>query len=276
MVKKIRCNPVFYSIFLGLILSFLYGGFTLLFQGLSEHIGTLALQLMSSTVNIIFAVCAIFLLGMIKQTNGFKYIFKKKGIAKGVVALLPVIIFFFFGLLLNTGGFIFSNSEAVMIFPFIAFSQVTSALVQNILFRGLLVTALLMKLSNTKGERVRSVFIASALYLIVYIPLNIIGGDIGFMQIINTFVVGAGFCAAYLYSKNLLGLVFVQGIWLILSAGIAIFGVESYVEPSPLMGIFLLLIMLAIISFAVIFSRRAESLVNNIAHKEASHEKPEN
>ena len=263
MVKKIRCNPVFYSIFLGLMLSFLYGGFSSLFRGLSEHLGTFELQLMSSIRDIIFVVCAIFLLGIIQQTNGFKYIFKKKGIAKGVVVLVPIIILYIFGLLLNTSGFIFSDSEAVAIFPLVAFSQATSAFAQNILFRGLLVTGLFMKFSNTKGERVRSVFIASALYFIIYIPLNLVDGGIGLMQIINTFVAGAGFCAAYLYSKNLLGLVFVQAVWLISGAGIALFGVESNAEFSPLLGIIVLLIYLAIISFAVIFSRRAEPFNNS-------------
>jgi len=267
MVEKIRSKPVLYSILFGLILSFLLGGFTLFFRGLHEQVGTLTLSIIFSVVNVVFAVFVVALLGVIIQDNGFKYVFKIKGTVKALIALLPVISFFIFGLLVNAHLMIFSNTEGLNIFPIIAVSQITSAFVQNVLFRGLLVTALLVKFSNTKGGRVKSVFISSALYLFVYIPLNVISGDVEFMQIINTFVVGAGFCAAYLYSKNLLGIIAIQGVWMVLDSAIASFGIENYATFPPFVGIAMLFILVMIVIFAVLYSRRAEPFINNITSK---------
>jgi len=267
MVEKIRSEPVSYSIFLGLILSLLLGGFTLFFRGLHEHVGTLALSIIFSAVNVVFVVFGVTLLGVIIQDNGFMYAFKTRGIVKALIALLPVISFFIFGLLVNANSMTFSDAEGLSIFPIIVVSQITSAFAQNVLYRGLLVTALLAKFSRTKGGRVKSVFIASALYLIIYVPLNVISGDVEFMQIINTFVVGAGFCAAYLYSKNLLGLIAVQAIWMVLGSAIASFGTENYATFPPFAGIAMLFILVMIAIFAVLFSRRAEPFVSNINSK---------
>jgi len=266
-VEKIRSNPVFYSILFGLILSFLLGGFTLFFQGLHEQVETFSLSIIFSAVNVVFVVFSAALLGVIIQGNGFKYIFKMRGTVKALIALLPVISFFVFSLLVNANSMIFSDTEGLSVFPIIAVSQITSAFVQNVLFRGLLVTALLAKFSSTKGGRVKSVFIASALYLIIYVPLNVISGGVEFMQIINTFVVGSGFCAAYLYSKNLLGLIAVQGIWMVLGSAITAFGTENHATFPPILGIAMLFILVMIVIFAVLFSRRAEPFVDNITSK---------
>ncbi|MCL2170438.1 MAG: hypothetical protein FWB74_10510 [Defluviitaleaceae bacterium] len=236
-MAKIKSSPVFFSIIATFIISAVWLGSMVILQEFG--------QLAFSGAHILFALIAVLLLGKINQLGGFKHTFKIEGIVKSLFALLPVMVFVAFALV-STDGFDFANIEN---FTLTAFFQTTSSLVQNVLFRGLLVTALLIKLSQDEDERVKSIFIASALYLIIYIPLNIINhGMIGIMQIITTFVVGAGFCSAYLYSKNLLGLVLVQSVWYILASA-----TEGYAQ-SP----FLIIILAGIVAFAVIFAKRAK------------------
>ena len=260
MTEKIKSSPVTSSIFLAFVLTIFWAGATFFVQGLSEQLGTLVLLLISSTINIIFTILAVVLLGLINQVNSFRYVFKTKGLAKGLLVLIPVMAFFLFGLVFNASQAASADIEITWIFPANAFMQATSAFMQNILFRGLLITALLIKFSSTESERVRSVFKASALYLIIYIPLNIVGGSgVELMQLINTFVVGAGFCAAYLYSKNLLSLALAQGVWQILGSVIASFAAENYYnQPSPFALIPLIIILISIVIFTVRFSKRAE------------------
>jgi len=190
------------------------------------------------------------------------HVFKARGLAKGALVLIPVIAYFLLEVSLNIGSITDINSENIGALPLVAAMQVTSALMQNALFRGLLVTALFVKLNSTKNERVKSVFRASVLYLAIYIPMNILNtGSLELMQLVNTFIVSLGFCSAYLYSKSLISLILVQGIWQILGSAIDVFGVDSYVQITPLALVILLAILISIVIFAIVFSRRAEPFV---------------
>ena len=263
MIEKIRNKPVAFSILFAIALTVIWGITSLFVQEMFGQYELQALQIATLIVNIIFAIIAIVLLGMINQINGFKHVFKVKGLARGLLVLVPVMVFFIFNLAFNAGNMTNIDLENIGIFAPIALMQAASAFMVNVLFRGLLVTALFIKLSGTKGQRVKSVFKASALYLVMYIPLSILNtGSIEFMQLVNTFIVSAGFCAAYLYSKNLISLILVQGIWQILGAAIDFFGFGDYAQITPLAFIVLIAILISIVVFAVIFSRRAEPFEN--------------
>ena len=259
MTERIKGSPVAFSVILTFVLTTFWVGTTFFARGLSEQLGSQMSLLLSSAINILFAAFAITLFGKVNQINGFKHIFKVKGLVKGLLVLIPVMAFFIFNMAFNASRVASADVETAWIFPAIAFMQTTSAFLANVLFRGLLITALFIKLSGTEKERVRSVFKASVLYLLIYIPLNIVNGNhIEPMQLINTFVVGAGFCAAYMYSRNLLSLVLIQGVWQISGAVIALFAVDVYSQFSPLVLIPLIIILISIVIFAVRFSKRAE------------------
>ncbi|MCL2674542.1 MAG: hypothetical protein FWE92_04340 [Defluviitaleaceae bacterium] len=229
------------------------------------------LLLIRSAINIAFTVFAVILLGVVNQTDGFKHIFATKRFMNGLIALLPVTAFFLFGLMLNLGNISPMYEESVQTIPAIALMQITSALMQTVLFRGLLITALFVKLSNSESERIRSIFKASALYLIIYIPLNMLdGANIGFMQLINTFVVGAGLCAAYMYSKNLLSLVLVQGLWQVLGSVIGLFSTNYHPQSTLLVLTVWTVIIISIVTFAIKFSKRAEPFLLQGEHNYAS------
>jgi len=260
VAEKIRNSPVVFSIIFTLLISILWGATTIFLQGLLGY-ETQMPPLIITGIFITFTVVAVVLLGIINRINGFKHVFKVKGFIKGLLVLIPAMAFFAFGLAINASGDANVNVGDIWNFSLTALMEAAAALMANVLFRGLFVTALFIKLSRTKSERVKSVFIASALYLVIYIPLSILNtGSIEPMQLINTFVVGLGFCAAYMYSKNLMSLVAVQGVWQILGSAFDFFGIGENVQvvPTPLLFIVLAAILISIVVFAVIFSRRAE------------------
>ena len=264
MIEKIRSRPIGFSIISTLVLSVFLGGAALFIQGQHEQPNTQA-TLMFSAVNIILTVFAIVLLGLINQTNGFKFVFKAKGFGKGLLALLPVAAFFVFNLMINARGI--SDIEGTLIenlgiFSVITFEQMISSFVQNVVLRGLLIVALFIKFSDTERRRVQSILKASLLYLAFYIPLRIFIDDgVGAMQLVNTFVVNTGFCAAYMYSRNLLSLVFVKGLWLTFESVINSIGTSDYplfTLPTFAFLAIWAIILISIIIFAIKFSKRAE------------------
>jgi len=260
MAEKIKSRPILCSIISTFIISILWGSATFFIraQGLYKQEGEQMLLLISSVVNILFSVLAVALLSLINQMS-FKQIFSANGLAKGSIALLPVASFFLFGLILNMFSVEYTSFDSINMFPITAFMQATSAFMQNVLFRGLLVTALFIKFSGSKKERVKTVFKASALYLLIYIPVNILNtGGIELMQLINTFVIGSGFCAAYLYSKNIMSLILAQGSWQILNSAVDLFSAEAPSQFSPLAAIALILILILITAFSALFAGRAE------------------
>jgi len=269
--QRIKNSPIAASTISAFVLSLLYGGSIFFLWSLSEQLGRQTLSLTSSTINVAFTILAVILLGMINQTSGFKHVFKVDGIKKGLLALIPVTMFFLLNLMINTGSITNLHIESIGKFLAIAVMQFTSALVQIVLFRGLLTTALFVKLSSTESERVQNMFKASALYLIIYIPLNMLdGANIGLMQLINTFVVGVGLCAAYLYSKNLLSIVLVQGLWQALGSIMGLFSTNTYPQLTLWVLIAWLIILLSIVTFAIKFSKRAEPFLLQGEHNYAS------
>jgi len=258
-MKWIIDRPVGFSIASALVLSAIYSvisqGNLALAAQLSAQISLLVLIV----INIVFAIIAIVLLGVVNQSNGFKHVLATKGLGKGFVALLPVVPFIALHLTLNTGSMIESHSEIDAAIPLIALMRFSSAFVQSVLFRGLLITALFIKLSGEKTERVKSVFKAATLFFVFYIPFGIFStGSIDLMNLINTFVVSVGFCAAYMYSKNLLSIILVTGTWYTLASVLAMPGVGINIEATALMLIPIIGILVFIMIFAIIFSRRAE------------------
>jgi len=255
-------KPVALSIISALVLSAFWIIAQIILSHIFEHPESQTSFFMRAAINIAFAVFAVVFFCIVHRVNGFKHIFTTKGLAIGLLALLPVSAFFLFGLMLNASGMSNADAENIRIFPAIAFIQITSAFIQNVLFRGLLITALFIRFSNTKNERIKSVFKAAALYLVIYIPLNIfINGGIELMQLINTFIVGAGFCTAYLYSRNILSLIIIQGVWQVLGSAINLFGTNGEPTVSPLLFIVLVVILISIIVVAIKLSKCAEPFI---------------
>ena len=258
MTAKIRNSPIALSIIFTLMLTVLFIVPALFLQDYFEQLGTLTQWLLSSVINIIVAVIAMILLGIVNETNGFKHVFKTKGLAKGLIVLIPATLLFIFGYMISLRGAVTADNVHIWTILFAVLSAATSALMQNILFRGLLATALLVKHSGSEKVRVRSVFKAAALFWVVYILMHAISGNgIGHMQLVNTFIVGSALFAAYLYSRNLMSLVLAQWAWGTLGSVMNLFVVEGYTQV-PLLVIAWVAILALIVVFTVKFSKRAE------------------
>ena len=277
MKGVIRNRPIVYSIILAMLTSILWGASAPLVRIMSAKCQDWVTPLLLIAVNVMFFAIAAILLGKVNGIDGFRHIFKIEGITKGILAIMPVAIFFAFTLIANIDSISGASVENPAVFSLMILVELVSSLVQNTIFRGLLTIALLIKHSTTKSERVKSIFKAPAMYLfIIYIPANIINtGSLNFMQLVNTFIVGAGLCAAYLYSKNLMSLVLIQGIWQALGYAINALGLGSDNQLlAPPAAIAYIVILILIVVFSVIFARRAEPFVLDGEMRAANKDNP--
>lgn len=264
MREKLKAKPITYSIIFTIILSLSWSISTSFMQNRLEHLEVQVLSLLISATTVVFAALAILLLGVINQTCGFKHVFKREGFAKGCFALLPVMAFFVLTLINNSSGAMELKSGNLGLLPFIALEEMTSAFVQTVLFRGLLISALFLAQSNTESERVRSVLKGAALFWVMYALVGVLdSGSLPVMQLINTFIVSVGMCAAYLYSRNLLSLALVQGTWQSLGSASELLFANGYGERQmvPASAIVYIAILILIAICAIRFSRRAEIFV---------------
>jgi len=233
-------------------------------QSRLEHLEVQLLSLLVSATTVVFAALAMLLLGVTNHTCGFKHVFKREGFAKGCFALLPVMAFFVLTLINNSSGALELKSGNFGLLPFIALEEMTSAFVQTILFRGLLISALFIGRSSTESERVRSVLKGAALFWIMYALIGVLdSGSLPIMQLVNTFIVSAGMCAAYMYSRNLLSLALVQGTWQALGSAFELLLTNGYGErqmATPLAIVYIAILVLITVC-AIRFSRRAEVFV---------------
>jgi len=259
MTSKLQTNSIASSIILTLIVAFLWGFTSPFVRWIAEPHGLLASSTLTSVINIAFALITIALLGVINQTCGFKHVFKTEGFVKGLPAILPIMAFAALKLVFASSNEVYVSSENFRAFPALAFIRLTSVLMETVLFRGLLVTALFIKASRTEGERIRSVFKAAAWFWVIYTILNVLTtGHLDLMALINTFVMSAGFCAAYMYSKNLMIPAFGYAIWSVFGVWIDSSVVNNYIQPTPLSVVAVVGVLVFILVFAVRFSLRAE------------------
>ena len=259
MTQKLQNRPILFSVVFTLVIAIGMGITQMLIRALFVPNSLQLSATLASVAWIVLSIVAVMFLGAINQINGFKFVFSSNGFAKGILACVPLVVFFAFNLIvriINVESMTFENPGG---FTMVALMQAIAAFLQNIVFRGLLITALFVKYSEKENDRVKSILKASALYLLAYIPLSILNtGGVELMQLVNTFVVGAGMCGAYMYSKNLLSLTLVQGVWHILGVAIDFFGIEESVQASLLMLAVLLNIWVIIIVGAVVFGKRAK------------------
>jgi len=259
VIEKITENPVKFSVISAFGLALFWRG-AIIFAGeiFEENVSGI---LSVSVINIFAAAFAMFLLGVANRKNGFKMVFRAKGFVKGLKALFPVAILFTVFLLFGVIPAEYMRFENLEFLPGIIVVIATTIFTQIILAWGLLVTALLYKESGTSRARVRAVFKGTALFLVLYIIMQ---GNVGPVQLVNTFIAGAGMCAAYMYSKNLLNLAMVQITYHVLGSVIDLTAVGDTTQIpvvliAPLVGAWVFVIV-----FAVKFARRAESFVRNV------------
>ncbi|MCL2189288.1 MAG: hypothetical protein FWC16_13490 [Defluviitaleaceae bacterium] len=260
MKRRIEHSPVAFSIIFTFTLAVVLGIISALVSAVFPQGESDAVYLVMALVNLIIGAAAIFLFGVINGCNSLAHVFNTKGLVKGFNALYPVMGIFVLNLLLTASNVSYISTENIGRLPVVVLMQGASALMQTVLFRGLLITALFIKMSETKNARLRSIFIASALFLVMYIPMSILNtGGLELMNLMNTFIISAGMCAAYMYGKRLLPLIIVQGTWQVLGGVISVLSVSEEVGIDPAAGFIFLLFLAIVLVVAIIVGKRADA-----------------
>ena len=154
----------------------------------------------------LISIPCIIVLGKIIQDNGFKFSLSTKGFKKGMFAHLFFLLWIFLRLpLFFTATEI--NIEFIPAVPAIIFFDLANGIFEEVLFRGILMTAILIQFGETVRGRIFSVVFSG----IVFGLIHLYGGN--FLTVLFTGLIGMGFAAAYVYSKNLLSCIIVHALW---------------------------------------------------------------
>lgn len=193
------------------------------------------LYLLDSILRIIFSIPVFILLGYIYNTNGIDFAFSTKGFAKGLFASLAIFLLIF------TFSFKFFlmveiNKIYIQFIPFVILQQITTGLYEELSFRGLLMSGMLQKWSNTKLGRVCIVLVSGIIFGLIHLAnyFNNANLQSTLWNALYAGMVGIGFSGVYIYSKNLLAAMFIHTIYNIpihLSNGlIARISTEAYTK----------------------------------------------
>jgi membrane protease YdiL (CAAX protease family) len=157
-------------------------------------------------LRILFSIPCIILLGEIMRGNGFKFSFGTKGLKKGLFAHA----FFLLNMSLHLPLIFITteiNMEFIPMIPAIIFNDLATGIFEEILMRGLFMTAMLVQFGGTAKGRIFCVLLNG----LVFGLLHLIGGDL--LAVLFTGILGIGFAAAYVYSKNLLSCIIFHALW---------------------------------------------------------------
>jgi len=151
------------------------------------------------------AILAMRTLSKIIGANGFKFSFTTKGFKKGMIAHIPLVLS-----ILTLPVFILSLPDATLdvrsAIPSLApraIFDVGNAVWEEVLWRGVLMTGLLIKWGTSWNERA-TVRKRVAFMLICSFAFGLIHFNGGILHVLFAAVTGTVFSAAYIYSRNLL------------------------------------------------------------------------
>lgn len=168
-------------------------------------LGIEAHHFFSGTTRLLLTVPTAIVLGIVIRKNGFRFSFSPKGSKKAWFASVFTCLFILFQFI----HFINLSVRDLQIIPFIPtilFFDAANSIFEEVLFRGLFMTAMLLRFGDTVKGRVFCVFLSAVLFGGVHYSQ-------GFMGAFSSFFIGFAWGAVYLYSKNLLVLMIVHYLW---------------------------------------------------------------
>ena len=151
------------------------------------------------------AIIGILLLGILVKQDGFEYVFSPVNSRKALVASIPIITW-----ILATSIHFFNIAELNRAFmpmiPAIILFDSMNGIYEEVLFRGLLMAAMLYYFGNTTRGRLAILFFNAAIFGLIHI-------SDGIFAVFITFLIGLGFASIYMYSNNLLVLIVIHALW---------------------------------------------------------------
>lgn len=217
-------KPVIFGIVSAVALFVLYALVSMGLYGLVAPLsGTTPGYLFGGAIRVVFAVLAIILLGFIIKDSGFRFTFSTHGLAKSMFAGIPLLLYL---LTLVISFFTVSkiNTAFIPLIPAYIFQQITVGIFEESLFRGLLMTALIVKFCGKAKGRFLTVYLCGLLFGLVHFVNAFASSRAGYGNVstaLSTALVlalpGIAFAVVYLYSKNVLGCIILHALYDIVS-----------------------------------------------------------
>jgi membrane protease YdiL (CAAX protease family) len=174
------------------------------------------LLVLDNVFRFVFAVPCIVLTGWILRENGFRHLFRTKGLSKAIFPSLGILLLGLHYLL----RFLIAaelDAEYIPQIPLIVLQQLATGFFEEPLFRGLLMAAMLLKWGDTVKGRLLAVLLAGIIFGLAHMDfIRLLGGDLSELlrwKVLNTGLMGLGFAAVYLYSGSLLGCVLLHAVY---------------------------------------------------------------
>ena len=217
-------KPVMFGIVSAIVIFVLYALVSMsLYDLVAPLLGSTSGFLIGGTVRIVFAVPAIILLGFIIKDSGFKFTFSTRGLAKSMFAGIPLLIYIL-TLVISFFNISRINTDFIPSIPANIFQQITVGVFEESLFRGLLMTALIIKFCDKTKGRFLTVYLCGLLFGLLHF-VNAFTSGSGYGNVSTALVTALGlvlpgiaFSVVYLYSKNLLGCIILHALYDIVSS----------------------------------------------------------
>ncbi|MCL2170484.1 MAG: CPBP family intramembrane metalloprotease [Defluviitaleaceae bacterium] len=217
-------------------------------------------------IRLLLGLASMYILGIIIGKSGFKFSFSSKGSKKALAASGVMFIYVFAAMafaittLMNTGSIHGLGEFFAVMIP----RDFVNGFFEEIIIRGVLMTAALYYFGDTVKGRLIVVFAAAAVFGL----LHFTGG---LFSIITTFALGIGFAAAYAHSANILVISVLHALINLASGMMQVhrFGVENPLENnlSVFLAIFGVYLVVVVIT-GVIFTIKAQPFSEQLEKSE--------
>jgi membrane protease YdiL (CAAX protease family) len=257
MKELMKRNPVYYSIILTFIIAILFvlADFFIPSQLLNNN----QQIFIDSILRIIFSVSVIILLGYAYSTNGFKHVFSLRGFGKGLFASIAIFVYML-AIILNF--FLMTKMNKPSGILFIILQQIAIGLFEELLYRGLFMSGMILRWSFTILGRISMIIISGLISSFFYIFTVFLNGNLqgSLLNGLFAFILGMAFAAIYLYSKNLLSSIFIHILYNIVIQLFPklVYGVSAGLVLNIIDKVQLVLFYIIIPLFAIIFALRAK------------------
>jgi len=235
--RRFYFRPIVSSIVATLIL--FIGWYILSVVFLRSALDPIVHRYMDGTIRAIAAIPAILLLGVIVGQSGFAYTFSRSGSKQAAFASLAMILC----IVVTSPHYFVADYISLDILRWLlplAYFDIANAVWEEVLWRGLLMTAILYYWGDRAIGRLLIMFLSSAVFGLMHFSSGVLG-------IMIAFCLGLGLSAAYIYSKNLLVVIAIHA----LVNYIARFVTPSY-EQLIQYGNFVIVLGQAIVIFAIV------------------------
>ena len=251
MKEIIRKQPILCSVAAAFIMASLILPAQLL---ISPSVSEATWLLWDSAMRVILTIPSVLLLGYILQSDGFRFAFNTKGFLKGMFACAAIFLLIV-EMILRIFNMSEMNLDYIPKIPAVIAQQITTGLYEETVFRGLFMTAMLVRWSATAKGRAMVVLISGFVFGAAHL-VNIFNSEdvAGILRwSLNTCMMGIGFSAVYLYAKNLMSCMLIHALNNIAAHLSSLIAADSENTLRPILNVAWPILMYAAIPLFALF-----------------------